>query len=148
MTATTTLSREETRIRELLDAQAQSLRTKNVDALMSHYAPEEITYDLPAPLQRVGAAAYRKNFETWFRAVKGPIDYELRDLHLAASGDVAFGHYLGHVRSTRTTGEKADYWVRVTAGFRKLDGEWMVVHEHISVPVHMETMKAAFDLRP
>jgi ketosteroid isomerase-like protein len=101
-----------------------------------------------APLQCVGADAYRKHFETWFRSVQGPIDYELRDLHLAASGDVAFGHYLGHLRSTRTTGEKADYGVRVTAGFRKMDGEWMVVHEHISVPVHMKTMKAAFDLRP
>jgi ketosteroid isomerase-like protein len=148
MTAATTPARKETRIRELLDAQAQSLRARNVDALMTHYAPSEITYYLPAPLQRVGADAYRKNFEAWFGSMQGPIDYELRDLHLAASGDVAFGHYLGHVRSTRTTGEKADYWVRVTAGFRKIDGAWMIVHEHISVPVHMETMKAAFDLRP
>jgi ketosteroid isomerase-like protein len=80
--------------------------------------------------------------------VQGPIDYEIRDLRITMSDDVAFCHSLCHVKSTRTTGEKADYWVRVTSGFQKMNGRWMIIHEHVSVPINMETMQAALDLQP
>jgi ketosteroid isomerase-like protein len=65
-------------------------------------------------------------------------------VRLTTREDVAFCHYLGHVKSTRTTGEKTDYWVRVTAGFQRLNGKWMVTHEHVSVPFpNREAMQAA-----
>jgi ketosteroid isomerase-like protein len=73
-------------------------------------------------------------FEAWFASVEGPIDYETRDVRITMSDYVAFAHYLVHVRGTRTTGEKADYWVRVTSGFQKMNGQWMVTHEHVSLP--------------
>jgi len=149
---TPTLTREDTPIREAIDAWAQALRAKDVDALMAHYAPDIVTFDVMAPLQCRGADAYRKNFEAWFAAVQGPIDYEMRDLRIAMRDDVAFCHYLGHVRCTRTSGGKndywADYWVRVTAGCQKRNGRWMIFHEHISVPLDMKTLKAAPDLQP
>jgi hypothetical protein len=31
---------------------------------------------------------------------------------------------------------------------RKIDGQWKVVHEHVSVPFDMETGKAMLDLKP
>jgi ketosteroid isomerase-like protein len=92
--------------------------------------------------------AYRKNFEAWFASVQGSIDFKLHDLSIETSGDVSFCHYLGHVESTRTSGEKADYWVRVTAGLRKIDGRWAITHEHISMPIDLATMKASPDLQP
>jgi ketosteroid isomerase-like protein len=64
------------------------------------------------------------------------------------SDDIAFCHYLSHVKSTRATGERADYWVRVTSGLQKMNGQWMVTHEHVSVPIKLETMRAASDLQP
>ena len=148
MPATTTPTREDARIRERLDALAQALRAKDINALMAHYAPDMVTFDFRPPLQVQGANAYRKNFEAWFASVRGPIDYEMRDLLVTTSGDVAFCHSLGHVRSTRTTGEKADYWVRVTSGLRKMNGQWTITHEHVSAPIDMETMQAALDLQP
>jgi ketosteroid isomerase-like protein len=66
-------------IRECLDAWARALRAKDIDALMAHYAPDIVTFDL-MPLQSLGVDAYRKNFEVWFASVQGPIDYEIRDL--------------------------------------------------------------------
>jgi uncharacterized protein (TIGR02246 family) len=138
---------EETRIRERVDRLVRALRAKDIDTLMTHYAPDMVTFDFRSPHQIQGADAYRQNFEAWFGSVQGPIDYELRDLRITASGDVAFCHSLGHVRGTRTGGEKADYWVRVTSGFRKTDGKWMITHEHVSAPINMETMQAALDLQ-
>jgi len=128
------MAREDAQIRESMDASGQALRAKDINALMEHYAPEIVTFDVRPPLQIEGVDAYRKNFEAWFASVQGPIDYEISNLRITMSDDVAFSHYLVHVKSTKTTGEKADYWVRVTSGFQKMNGQWMVTHEHVSLP--------------
>lgn len=38
--------------------------------------------------------------------------------------------------------------VKTTICFRKLDGKWMVTHEHNSVPFDVESGKASLDLKP
>jgi uncharacterized protein (TIGR02246 family) len=131
-----------------MDAWAQALRAKDINAVMAHYATDNVTFDLRPPLQ-VGVDAYRKNFEAWFASVQGPIDYEIHDLRITTSADVAFCHYVARVKTTRTNGEQADYRVRVTVGFQKMNGQWMVTHEHVSMPfVNVQTMQAALDLQP
>ena len=37
----------------------------------------------------------------------------------------------------------ADRWVRVTDGYRKVGGKWLIALEHVSVPVDMASGKAA-----
>jgi ketosteroid isomerase-like protein len=39
-------------------------------------------------------------------------------------------------------------WLRATLGFRKIDGNWFVTHEHSSVPFEVESGKAAVTLKP
>ena len=99
-------------------------------------------------MQVQGVDAYRKNFEAWFASVQGPIDYAIHDLRVTMSDDVAFCHSLSHVKGTRTTREKSEYWVRVTTGFQKRNGQWMIIHEHVSMPFNMDTMKVTFDHQP
>jgi ketosteroid isomerase-like protein len=41
------------------------------------------------------------------------------------------------VTGARAGGGRADYWVRVTSGWHKLHGQWVVAHEHISMPTMM-----------
>jgi uncharacterized protein (TIGR02246 family) len=148
MPTTTTPTTDDARIREFIDALAQALGAKDINALMGHYAPDVVVFDL-MPLQTLGADAYRKNFEAWFASVQGPIDYQVRDVRITRSDDVALCHYVGHVATTRTTGEKAEYRVRVTAGCRKLNGRWMITHEHVSVPFSSrEAMQAALASLP
>ncbi|HVH07431.1 MAG TPA: nuclear transport factor 2 family protein, partial [Myxococcota bacterium] len=49
----------------------------------------------------------------------------------------------------RTEGPRTDVWVRATFGFRKLDGAWILTHEHRSVPFYMDgSERAATDLEP
>ena len=147
MPTTTTRTRDDARVRECIEASARTIRAKDIKAVMAQYAPDIVTFDL-MPLQTQGADAYRKNFEAWFASVQGPIDYETHDVRLTTRGDVAFCHYLGRVKSTRTTGETTSYRVRVTAGFQMVNGEWMVTHEHVSVPfTNREAMLAALASR-
>ena len=88
------------------------------------------------------------SWDEWFSTVQDPIAYDVRGLEVVAGEDVAFSQSLNHVKTTMQDGELCDTWVRVTVGYRKIDGEWLVVHEHVSVPVEMETGEAALDLAP
>lgn len=140
---------DEAKIRQLIDNWAKALRAKDVNRLMSHYSPGILVFDLAPPLQYVGTDAYRKNWEEWFPSFQGPVGYEVRDLSIATGNDVAFSHSLNRISGTRTNGEETDVWVRATVGFRKSDGNWMITHEHISVPFYMEPpFKASLDLKP
>ena len=143
MATTATQTRQDPQLRERVDALAQALRAKDIDGLMAHYAPDVVTFDVLPPAQVQGADAYRKNFEAWFASVRGPIDFEVRDLRITMSDELAFCHYLGHVSSTRTTGKKSEYWVRVTSGFRRMNGRWTITHEHVSMPSSMESLQGS-----
>jgi uncharacterized protein (TIGR02246 family) len=148
MTTTHTKARDEAQIRQLIDQWTQALHAKDLNTLMSYYAPDILTFDILPPLHYQGINAYRKNFEAWFAAVQGPIEYETRDLRITTGEDVAFCHSLNRVKSTRVTGETSETWVRVTVGFRKMEGTWRITHEHVSVPCDMEMSHALLDLQP
>jgi uncharacterized protein (TIGR02246 family) len=143
MPATTTSTRDEAPIRACIDAVAQAIRVKDVNALMAHYTPDTIIFDL-MPLQTLGIDAYRRNFEAWFGSVEGPIEFEIHDLRIATRDDVAFGHYTSGISCRRKTGAQTEYRVRVSVGLRKVGGDWLIVHEHVSLPfASMEAMQAA-----
>lgn len=62
---------------------------------------------------------------------------------------MAFSYSLNRLTGKRTTGEEVDVWVRATVCFRKIDGQWKVAHEHVSVPFYMDgSFRAAVDLTP
>jgi ketosteroid isomerase-like protein len=62
---------------------------------------------------------------------------------------VGFSHSLNRIRGKRTNGEETDVWVRATVGYHKINGKWMISHEHLSVPFYMDgSVRAAVDLKP
>lgn len=140
------MANAEAEIRNTLDELARAVRARDVDALMTHYA-DPVVFDVRPPASITGVEPYRRNFEAWFATIEGPIEYEMHELVITAGDSAAFSHSLDHVRDTRTTGETADYWVRVTSGWRKIDGRWLITHEHISMPINLQTMKAQTNLR-
>jgi ketosteroid isomerase-like protein len=140
---------DEAEIRYIIKAWIAGLRDKDVDAVMAHAAPDILSFDLAPPLASRGANRYRKNLEAWFPSWDGPIDTEAHDLQVTLGGDVAFSTSLNRICGEKRGGEQSHIWVRVTACFRKIDGRWKVVHEHVSTPFYMDgSLKAAVDLSP
>jgi uncharacterized protein (TIGR02246 family) len=135
-------------IRALIDDQAKAVRARDVDGSVANYAPDVLLFDVVNPLQRMGSEAARKRLTEWFSSFQGPIGYELRDLSITTGDDVAFAHSLNRVSATTTDGRKLAMWWRATVCYRKLDGEWMVTHEHASVPFDVESGQASLDLKP
>ncbi len=146
---TTRNGTDEAQIGQLMDDWTNAIRVKDVDALMSCYQPEILWFDLAPPLRNMGANAYRKEWEEWFATWEGPIGYEIRDLSITPGDMVAFSTSLNRISGTRTGGEKDDVWIRATVCFRKVNGNWMITHEHFSVPFYMDgSYRAAVDLKP
>jgi ketosteroid isomerase-like protein len=144
-----TTRQTDSEIRTQIDSWAAALRAKDVDALMSHYAPDAVTADLAPPLWNAGARTLRKNFEEWIASWAGPIEIEIRDVHVTAGDDVAFARSLNRIHGTRIGNETTDLWVRATICFRRIGRAWKVEHEHVSVPFYMDgSFRAAVDLKP
>jgi ketosteroid isomerase-like protein len=140
---------DEAHICQRLDAWTKALRSKDLDGLMSHYAEDIVVFDVPPPLRYDGAVAYRKNWADWFASFRAPdVGYEIRDLSITAGDDVAFCRSLNRITGARTNGEDTDVWVRATVCFRKIGGTWLVTHEHVSVPINMQSYQAELDLKP
>jgi ketosteroid isomerase-like protein len=143
-------SREEAAIRVLIDRWTKAAHEKNVDGVMSIYqrGPYLVAYDLVPPLQYKGWDAYRDDYKAFFDHYDGPIEFEFRDLVIAAGETFGYSHELQRVSGTLKGGQKMAFWLRVTDVYRKIGGQWRVVHEHVSVPTNLETGKAALDLTP
>ena len=134
-------------IRTLVDGFTRAVRDKNVDALMKHYAPELVVFNVMPPLREKGIQLNRRSWKEWLGSFKGGINYEVRDLTVVGNDDVAFSHSLNHVTG-ENSGGPVDGWVRVTVGYRKVGGRWLITHEHISMPFDMKTGKVPTDLKP
>ena len=148
MTTENSRAADEARIREFVEARAEAVHAKDVDALMSNHAPDVLMFDALDPLRYVGAEAVRERAGQWLSWYQGPVGYEVRDLSVTAGDEAAFCHYLYRVTGTMTNGREVDMWVRSTVCFRKVGGEWVVAHEHTSVPFDAESGQASVNLKP
>jgi uncharacterized protein YndB with AHSA1/START domain/ketosteroid isomerase-like protein len=141
---------DEVQIRKVLADRARALHEKNSALAVEHLADDAVMFTLAPPLQYSGAKARdRAALEAWFATWRGPIGWELKDIDIAIGGDVAFVRGLGHMTGTNAGGEQVDLWARSTICFRRVAGAWKIVHEHTSVPFHMDgSFRAAVDLKP
>jgi ketosteroid isomerase-like protein len=135
---------DEADIRHLIDTLIAAIRAMDLEALRSIYAPDIVTFDVTGPLQRVGVEAKLGNWVEAFAAFQPPLGYEIHDLEITSSGVTAFAHGLARLRGTLKSGASAGgFWVRFTACLRKIDGHWLIAHDHVSVPMDLETGRAA-----
>jgi len=123
-------------IRALEERFVAALKAKDLDAIMKVYAPDQtlVVFDVVPPRQYVGAAAYRKDWQTFLDSFAGPVTVELTDLDVAADRNLAYSHSIQHLAGTDKQGKKLDLTVRVTdvykgAGDRRLQkGPGPVAH--------------------
>jgi uncharacterized protein (TIGR02246 family) len=148
MTREESKSAEEAAIRAVIDAITKAVRAKDVEAMLAQCAPDIVTFDMVPPLKHQGSQAIRGLWARTLAAFDPPLEYEVHDLDISVDGDVAFARCLNRFGGTKKDGRRVLNSLRSTFGLRKIDGQWKVVHEHVSVPFDMETGKAMLDLKP
>jgi ketosteroid isomerase-like protein len=136
-------SSDNAQIKALYDQFTADFTAKNADAIMTLFVPgkELLVFDVIPPREYAGWDAYKKDWQDFFASYKGPVKFTISDLSYWTSGDLGFGHSIQRVVGTDTKGNPSDMTVRVTDVYRKIAGKWLIVHEHVSVPVNLDTLK-------
>ena len=139
-----------TQISLLEDGLASAASAGDVNGIMKAYIPNEtlFVFDVIPPRQYVGAKAFRKDWEEFLATMKGPIKYTVSDLDVTVAGPIAYGHSIQRVTGTDIKGNPVDLTTRVTDVYRKVGGYWVIVQEHISVPVDLDTLKPDLTSKP
>ncbi len=139
---------DEVQLRRHVDKVVEALRAKDLEALKRLYAPDVVSFDVEPPLQHVGLAAKLENWAKVFLFFE-TVAYEIRDLEFTVGADVAFGHGFARLHGTLKQGTPATgMWVRVTYGMRRIDGDWLIAHDQVSVPFDVQTGRGVVDLVP
>ncbi|WP_309662952.1 nuclear transport factor 2 family protein [Sphingomonas sp.] len=137
-------------VTSLLANWKKAFEAKDVNGVMAMYATGDAltAYDIVPPLQYKGADAYRKDYSEIFSQFDGPLHVEFTDGHVESGSNLALAYGLERISGTLKGGQPVDMWVRYTSVFKKINGRWRDIHDHISVPADLNTGKAVLDLKP
>jgi ketosteroid isomerase-like protein len=103
-----------------------AVQRQDMAAVLAHHSPDILMFDVPEPIQAKGLAEYRETWELFFANNEpGVTSFRLHELGVTVDGSLAVAHAL-----LDATDDKC----RLTTVLRKIDGEWMFVHEHHSSP--------------
>jgi len=139
---------DEAGIRRRIGKWAEAICARDLDGVMSLYAPHIVSFDLDPPLQYTGVEAKRQRWLNVFAMYQRVLGYEIRDLTITLGGDIAFGRSLNRISGILISGSKTGFWLRWTTCFQKIDGAWLIAHEQLSVPIDPESGRAALNLEP
>jgi ketosteroid isomerase-like protein len=141
-------STDEADILALIEGMLRANHDKDVAAFAAPFAPDAAVFNLAPPLVHHGINLEEK--QAWYDSWATPVDLESRELKVSISGDLAFCHGSLRLRGTKKGAEsEVGFWIRETLCLERIGGEWMIVHEHTSVPFYMDgPLRPAFDLQP
>jgi len=101
-----------------------------------HYAKDAgLTFYVLEPLKYSGWADYEAGFQKvagGFKSLKLTLN---PDLQATRYGDIAWASYTVKVEMEPKEGAAMTTEARTTDVFEKRDGQWVIVHEHASVPM-------------
>jgi ketosteroid isomerase-like protein len=137
-------SENEAAIRTLQDNFIAAVNAGDVDAIMKNYVPDKslVVFDVVPRNEYLGADAYRAAWEDFYTHYKGKPLFSLLEVGITVDGNLAFGYNFINLKGTDSLDHPVDRTMRVTTGYRKIGGNWLIAQEHISVPVDFATGKA------
>lgn len=116
-------------IKTIIENWLEAIHQKDINGILENHSEDMLMFDVPFPIQSNGLDEYRKTWDLFFQYSKGGNDsFQLEDLQIHSSDTVAFCTALIKL-SNRSKPQ-----CRLTIGLKKIDGHWMIVHEHHSAP--------------
>ena len=125
---------DEVAIRNLVEDWASAVRRRDLSGILRNHSPSILMFDVPPPLQSKGIEAYRQTWDQFFSWSRDPVVFDISEMSVTAGSDVAFVAALMRCSGTEASGDDIELDFRLTIGLRKIDNEWVVTHEHHSIP--------------
>jgi len=127
---------DEEQIRALISGWAQAVHGGDIERVVADHGEDVVMFDVPPPYAGVrGLEAYRAVWPPFFEWQAQGASFDIESLEVTAGEDVAFAYALLRCGFPEDFTENPDNRLRLTFGLRKLDGRWVITHEHHSFPI-------------
>ena len=124
---------DQEQIRALIERWAVAVHTGDLDSVVADHAADIVMFDVPPPFVGVrGIGEYRDVWPGFFRWQDSGASFEIQSLDIEAGVDVAYAFGLLRCGTPEDFAREPEQRLRLTVGLRKIDGRWIVVHEHHS----------------
>jgi uncharacterized protein (TIGR02246 family) len=116
---------------------------KDLNGIMSVYVPGDslFVFDVGPPREHRGWNDYREDWKQLFAGFKDNPTFEIVDFGMTMDGEIAYTHSAQRISANMGGKTRTTIVVRVTDVLRKMNGKWLIVQEHVSIPVDLNTMK-------
>jgi ketosteroid isomerase-like protein len=123
---------------------AAAFERKDLERVMASYVHDNslFVFDASPPREFDGWDSYRADYKAFFDLCKGSLREKISEVGITVRGDMAYSHVIAEISGSLKQGGTFDAVLRVTDVLRKLNGKWVIVQEHLSVPVDLFTGKA------
>ena len=121
----------EAEIKELVHELFESLRLKDLEKQKSfHLYSEDFTafYGGQKRKDALGAQEYEENL---LHSLSEDVQFDIEDLEVNVFENTAVASFHIYVNST-VAGEKKQSQARITLVYVKVNGDWKIIHEHVS----------------
>ena len=129
-----TVSDDEAAVRDLIETWADAVRRRDYAGILRSHSADFVMFDVPPPFKSVGLEAYRKTWDVFFSWSSGPVRFEIQEMGVTAGADVAFAFATMGCAGPGSDGRPEPLDFRLTMCLKKIDGRWIIAHEHHSVP--------------
>jgi ketosteroid isomerase-like protein len=124
----------EEKIATIIRDWTRAIENRDREGILAKHADDLLMIDFPNTVH--GIAAYAKTWDFFDQSRRGEVVFRPSNLKVTAGDHVAFAHCDIHCEGT--TAGPID--LRLTTGLVKRGGEWIVTHEHHSMPTENETL--------
>lgn len=129
-----TLTKADCEVRAVLEEWATATRQGRIDQVLNNHAANLVIFDVLPPMKYESAESYRSSWDEWQPQTEGEAVFDLENLTITAGDDVAFAHCFIRCGGTLPDGRTFQDLVRATFCLRKVNGSWVVEHQHVSKP--------------
>ena len=119
----------------------KTLEKCNANELLQGYAEDVEVFDIGSQL--TGRNNFKELWESCFPYFGSVPQAIRRKFKLYASSELAFLHCYSKICGSNQPNPEESPWCRTTVCFHKAGSEWVVVHEHISMPIDFEKQSPA-----
>ena len=120
-------------IRELIERWARSVAACDAGGVLAGHTRDIAMFDVPPPSRGVeGLNAYAETWPPFFEWLARNGRFSLTRLTVEADRSAGFAHALVRCEDRDAPPVDAPDHLRITFGLRKVDGIWLIAHEHHS----------------
>jgi uncharacterized protein (TIGR02246 family) len=124
---------DEQQVRNLIERWAAAVHAGDLPTVLTDHASDIVMFDVPPPERGVrGLDAYRETWPGFFEWQASGAVFEIESLDITVGAEVSFAFALLRCGTAADLDRDPGRRLRLTIGLRKVDGRWVVTHEHHS----------------